>query len=62
MLYGRENGSGWLDLNGYQSTAYHPQSDGPTERVNQTLEQYLRIFCNYQQADWHQLLPLAEFE
>jgi len=29
--------------------------------VNQTLEQYLRIYCDYQQDDWHQLLPLAEF-
>lgn len=43
------------------STAYHPQSDGQTERVNQVLEQYLRIYCNYQQDDWHHLLTLAEF-
>ena len=41
--------------------AYHPQSDGQTEQVNQTLEQYLQIYCDYQQDDWHQLLPLAEF-
>jgi RNase H-like domain found in reverse transcriptase/Reverse transcriptase (RNA-dependent DNA polymerase)/Integrase zinc binding domain/Chromo (CHRromatin Organisation MOdifier) domain len=44
-----------------KSTAYHPQSDGQTERVNQVLEQYLRIFCDYQQDNWFQLLPLAEF-
>jgi hypothetical protein len=50
-----------LDIKGNRSTAYHPQSDGQTERVNQTLEQYLRIYCDYQQDDWHQLLPLAEF-
>jgi Reverse transcriptase (RNA-dependent DNA polymerase)/RNase H-like domain found in reverse transcriptase/Integrase zinc binding domain/Chromo (CHRromatin Organisation MOdifier) domain/Integrase core domain/Retroviral aspartyl protease len=43
------------------STAFHPQSDGQTERVNQVLEQYLRIYCNYQQDDWTALLPLAEF-
>jgi len=43
------------------STAYHPQSDGQTERVNQVLEQYLRIFCDYQQDNWADLLPLAEF-
>ena len=46
---------------GNQSTAYHPQSDGQTEQVNQMLEQYLRIHCNHQQDDWHQLLPLVEF-
>jgi hypothetical protein len=49
------------DIKGNRSTAYHPQSDGQTERVNQVLEQYLRIFCDYQQDDWYQLLPLAEF-
>ena len=43
------------------STAYHPQSDGQTERVNQVLEQYLRFYCDYQQDDWSSLLPLAEF-
>ena len=49
------------DIRGNKSTAYHPQSDGQTERVNQVLEQFLRIFCDYQQTDWSQLLPLAEF-
>lgn len=34
------------------STAWHPQSDGQTKRVNQTLEEYLRHFLNYQQDDW----------
>ncbi|GAA5907915.1 hypothetical protein JCM5296_006131 [Sporobolomyces johnsonii] len=43
------------------STAFHPQSDGITERLNQTLEQYLRMFINYQQDDWEDLLPLAQF-
>lgn len=42
------------------STAYHPQTDGQSERVNQTLEQYLRIFTSYEQDDWSELLPLAE--
>jgi len=43
------------------STAYHPQTDGQTERVNQELEQYLRTFVGERQDDWHGLLPLAEF-
>ncbi len=43
------------------STAYHPQTDGQTEHVNQELETYLRIFCNHHQNDWDELLPSAEF-
>ena len=43
------------------TSGYHPEGDGQTERVNQTLEQYLRIYCNYQQDNWSKLLPLAEF-
>jgi len=43
------------------STAFHPQTDGQTERVNTVLEQYLRAYCNYQQDDWEKLLPIAEF-
>ena len=35
--------------------------DGQTERMNQTLEAYLHIFYNYDQNDWFELLPLAEF-
>ena len=43
------------------STAFHPQSDGQTERINQILEQYLRCYVNYQQDDWVVLLPTAQF-
>ena len=42
------------------STAYHPETDGATERMNQTLEVYLRIFTSYAQDDWNSLLPGAE--
>jgi hypothetical protein len=42
------------------STAYHPQTDGQTERVNQTMETYLRIYCNQQQNNWVSLLPMAQ--
>src|SRR5262249_35240041 len=44
------------------STAYHPQTDGQTERVNQELEQYVRIFTSERQDDWDELLPLGEFQ
>jgi hypothetical protein len=43
------------------TSGYHPQADGQTEHVNQTLEQYLHIHCNYQQDDWSSWLPIAEF-
>lgn len=43
------------------STAFHPETDGQTERLNATLEQYLRAFVSYQQDDWSRWLPLAEF-
>jgi hypothetical protein len=43
------------------SSSYHPQTDGQTERTNQTLEQYLRCFINYQQDDWIDFLHMAEF-
>jgi hypothetical protein len=42
------------------STAFHPQTDGATERVNTELEVYLRIFCSFNQDDWDNLLPMAQ--
>ena len=50
-----------LGIDARKSTSFHPQTDGQTERMNQTLEAYLRIFSNYQQDNWFDLLPLAEF-
>jgi transposase InsO family protein len=44
------------------STAYHPQTDRQSERTNQTLETYLRIFCNEEQNDWARWLPIAQFD
>ena len=44
-----------------RSWQYHPEGDGQTEPTNQTLEQYLRVYCNYQQDNWADLLPLMEF-
>src|SRR5690606_7078324 len=43
------------------STAYHPETDGQTERINQVLEQYLRGYCSYLQDDWIDWLTMAEF-
>jgi len=50
-----------LDIKLYFTSGYHPEADGQTERTNQTLKQFLRIYCNYQQSNWLQLLPVAEF-
>jgi len=50
-----------LHIKSNLSTAYHPETDGQTERLNQILEQYLRVYVNYQQDDWASLIPLAEF-
>src|SRR5271168_2708981 len=41
------------------TTAYHPQGDRQTERVNQELKQYLRVFINQRQNDWDELLPFG---
>ncbi|MBW0524287.1 hypothetical protein O181_064002 [Austropuccinia psidii MF-1] len=43
------------------STAFHPETGGQTERVNQILEQYLQMYVSYHQDDWHTWIPLAEF-
>ena len=43
------------------STAFHPQMDGQTERMNQELEQYLRLFIKHRQKDWPEWLAAAEF-
>ena len=41
-----------LGIESKLSTAFHPQIDGQTERVNQELEQYLRMFTNHRQEQW----------
>ncbi len=50
-----------LHMDQHFSTAYHPQTDGQTERVNSILERYLRMYTNYAQDNWTDLLHLAEF-
>jgi len=41
--------------------AYHSQTDGQTERINQELEQYLRVFIDHRQEQWPDWLGIAEF-
>ena len=48
-------------MNLHFTSGHHPEADGQSERTNQTLEQYLHSYCNYQQDNWSKLLPLAEF-
>ena len=50
-----------LDMQLHFTSGYHPKGDGQTECTNQTLEQYLCVYCNYQQDNWSKLLPLVEF-
>ena len=50
-----------LNMTLHFTSGYHPDGDGQTEQTNQTLEQYLQIFCNYQQDNWYTLLPFAAF-
>ena len=50
-----------LDMKLHFTSGYHLEGDGQTERTNQTLEQYIQVYCNYQQDNWYQLLPLGEF-
>jgi transposase InsO family protein len=42
------------------STAYHPETDGQTERTNRTLKAYLRTYLNLKQDNWVSLLPMAQ--
>ena len=40
------------------SMAYHPQTDGQTERVNQEVEQFLHLFVNQRQDDWYDWISM----
>lgn len=43
------------------SSAYHPQTDGQTERVNQCIKMYLRCMTGHKPAEWSNWIPLAEW-
>ena len=42
----------------YVISGYHPESDGQTKGTNQTLEQYIYLYCNYQQDNGLNFFPL----
>ena len=50
-----------LDMRLHFTLGYHLEGDRQTERTNQMLEQYLQAYSSYQQDNWSDLLPLAEF-
>ena len=50
-----------LDMQLHFTSGYHPKDDRQTEYMNQTLKQYLCVYCNYQQDNWSELLFLVEF-
>jgi len=50
-----------LGIKSKLSTVFYPQTNGQTERVNQELEQYLRMFTNHRQEQWPDWLGMAEF-
>ena len=49
-----------LDMQLHFTSDYHPEGDGQTKHMNQTLKQYFCIYCNYQQDNWSKLLLLVE--
>ena len=50
-----------LDMRLHFTSGYHLEANGQVEQTNQTLEQYLHVYYNYQQNNWSELLALAEF-
>jgi hypothetical protein len=43
-------------------SAYHSQTDGQSEKTNQHIETTLRIFGNFQQYHWSELLPIVQYQ
>jgi hypothetical protein len=54
---------GIVDTLGFKSkmsSPFHLQTDEETESINQTLECYLRNYCNYEWDNWEEIMPMAE--
>ena len=50
-----------LGIESNLTTAYHPQTDGATKRVNQEIEAYLSIYCSAHPTEWKHSLSTLEF-
>jgi hypothetical protein len=50
-----------LEIEQNISSTYHPQMDRQSERMNQNVEDILRIFCNYQQTNRADYLPVMQY-
>jgi len=50
-----------LGIKSKLTTAYHPQSDGTTERFNQEIEAYISIYCSSHPETWHKKIGTMEF-
>jgi len=48
-----------LGITAKLSTAFHPETDGQTEGMNQMLEEYLRHYCSWKQDDWEGTLTTS---
>jgi len=53
--------NGMLGIKTKLLTAFHPQTDGQTECINQELKQYLQFFVDHRQKNWPEWLASAEF-
>ena len=50
-----------LNMRLHFTSDYYPEGGGQTKCTNQTLKQYLHVYCNYQQDNWSELLSFTEF-
>ena len=59
--FGHTRVSCWMGMDKRMSSAFHPQTDGQTERANRMLEEMLRAYVSLEHDDWDAKLACAEF-